>query len=977
MPGWLVRRNRVRAFELVIEFLRLARRATPEEYFRQGCETLRELFEAEAVSLWRLESSRHCLQPVAASAPEWEFFGELSLDSFPDLRQALAEPTPLWIEQVAARWQPLPPPLLEADSVLVLPVAASNRTHGCVLGLFGKAAPAPTPEELEAGLALAYGLGEMLEAEILRQQLGALSHRQDSRRRLAGELQRLGFSEVGLNRLAAAALELEDAEAAALYERHPEGFRRLAAAGSIHLLPPELPLGESRVLPWQRALEEARTVEVEPEELATTLQPWLPELARAAFSLRVLPLQTSDGPLGVLLLCGAPARPTARREEPEWAELSLLSAAALELARRRRLQEQTQSRYQALFDQAQEGVFFLDAAGRILAPNRPLLQWTGYSQEELQVRPLAEFLHPADWEAVSVWLQSRPERFLQRGARWRVKSGAWWPSELTLHLVSEPAAEETPVLVLVRDSAREREAEARARVNEARLQGLLDSVHDGVWVIAADGTVEFANHRLGQLFGVNAQQLGPGLAQREVLERLQTKFQSPEAVLARWQQLQANPEEVCWDELELREPRRRVLERFSRPLFDTQHQLVGRLEVYRDITAQRLLEDKILQREKLVAVGQLVSGIAHELNNPLTAVAGYAQLVLAARLSPELRGQAERLAREAERAGHIVKNLLLFARGAKAEKQTVDLAEILERTLSLRAYELKVANIQVVRDYAPQLPSVLADPHQLQQVFFNLLLNAEQAIRSLRDHGRITVRTRGRPDGSRARGEIADDGPGISAAHLSHLFDPFFSTKPPEEGTGLGLSISQAIVKEHGGEIFVHSAPGEGATFAVELPTLAVETPAPEPRPAAPPARAVEKRSRRILVVDDEPAVAHLIADALEQQGYAVRVHTDSRRAMAEAFEHPFQLAICDIRMPELDGQAFYRALREHQSPLARRLLFTTGDTLARETAKFLEQVGLPYLAKPFRVEELRAVVRDLLQKLDGATPGEKEVATA
>jgi two-component system NtrC family sensor kinase len=318
----------------------------------------------------------------------------------------------------------------------------------------------------------------------------------------------------------------------------------------------------------------------------------------------------------------------------------------------------------------------------------------------------------------------------------------------------------------------------------------------------------------------------------------------------------------------------------------------------------------------------------------------------------------------------VVQNLLLFAREAKAEKQAVDLADLLERTLSLRAYELKVANIQVAREPAPERLSVWADPHQLQQVFLNLLLNAEQAIRSQRDRGAIRVRLAA-ADGQ-AEVQIADDGPGIAPAVLPHIFEPFFTTKPPREGTGLGLSICQAIVKEHGGEIGVESAPGAGATFVVRLPRHRVEASrglgsaaavAPVPAPG-------EKNGWRILVVDDEPAVARLIADALSQQGYEVRAHTESRRALYEAFEEPFHLVICDIRMPEVDGPAFYRALRDRESGLVGRLLFTTGDTLAQETADFLAEARLPFLAKPFRVEELRRRVRELLADLDKPSAG-------
>jgi PAS domain S-box-containing protein len=517
-------------------------------------------------------------------------------------------------------------------------------------------------------------------------------------------------------------------------------------------------------------------------------------------------------------------------------------------------------------------------------------------------------------------------------------------------------------LHLPRNEAKERAGADAAHRAEIRFSALVDSVQDGVWVIAPDGTIEAANHRLAQLFGVDLHDVTNGFSQAEVLENLKAHFASPQEALSSWQRLQQQPEQVAWDEIELLRPRRRVLERFSRPLVDSRQQVIGRLEIYRDITDQRFLEDKVVQRERLATLGQLISGVAHELNNPLTAVAGYAELLRAEELPPSLREKLEQLSEEAARASSILKGVLLFARGDEAERQPVDLVELLERAASLRAYELKVENIRIVRHYQPRLPRVAANPVQLQQVFLNILLNAEQAIRSHRRHGCITVRVDWLAEKERLRVEIADNGAGIAASALPHIFEPFFTTKPAQEGTGLGLSISQAIVREHGGEIGVESEPGQGAVFAVELPFRGAPAHRAPSRPVLPTVPRSARRGRRILVVDDEPVVAHLIADTLRQQGFVVRLHTDSRRALQEATEKNFDLIICDIRMPEVDGPAFHRLLQERKPALAHRLLFTTGDTLARETLRFLEQVHLPNLAKPFHVDELRAAVNNALQ---------------
>ena len=970
MPGWLVRSDRVRAFELVADFLRLSARQAPEEFFQQACDLLRRLWEADGVTLWRLDAVQRGLQPLAASAPEWECFGALALEAFPELDRALREAGPLWVAEGAAGRRLLPPPLNEAARLLALPLVAGNRAQGCVFGGFARAASDPTAEELQIGAAVAAALAGRLEQVALRESCEQLERQREGRRRAGSALWRAWSTGSELFRLVAALRELDAAEAAALYERESDKLRQVAAAGAAHWLPTELPLGDAR-RPWEQALSEARGLTLDPEAWAAALDPGFPQLTGGRFSLRLLPLAAGAGdPPGLLVECGANWQEGSEGEE-EGRLLLLLAGEVLAGRRRQRAQQELERRYQVLFDHAAEGVFLLDAGGVLLEANPTLLHWTGYAPGELQGRSLADFLPPPDGELLSGWLRSRKAPGFRRRCRWRQKAGA--ERELELILPAGEPGDRTPLLGLARDLGREHEGEADLQVGEARLQGLLDSVHDGVWLLDAEGRIAYANHRLSQLFGVRPQQIAAGREQAEAVEELKSHLQAPDQALGQWAHLRVHPDQVCWDEVEFLQPRRRVLERFARPLLDPQHRLVGRLEVYRDITGQRVLEDKVLQREKLASLGQLVSGIAHELNNPLTAVAGYAQLLLAAPLPAELQEKARLIMSEAQRAGRVVQNLLLFAREAKAEKQAVDLADLLERTLSLRAYELKVANLELVREYESGHVGVWADPHQLQQVFLNLLLNAEQAIRSQRDQGSITVRLRRSAADGPVEVEVADDGPGIVPAVLPHIFDPFFTTKPPREGTGLGLSICRAIVMEHGGDIRVESAPGAGATFIVRLPRhrmpasrglgSAEVSAAPLPPPG-------KENGWRILVVDDEPAVARLIADALSQQGYEVRAHTESRRALYEAFQEPFHLVICDIRMPDVDGPAFYRALRDRESALAHRLLFTTGDTLARETSDFLEEARLPFLAKPFRVEELRSRVRELLADLDKSSAG-------
>jgi signal transduction histidine kinase/CheY-like chemotaxis protein len=380
----------------------------------------------------------------------------------------------------------------------------------------------------------------------------------------------------------------------------------------------------------------------------------------------------------------------------------------------------------------------------------------------------------------------------------------------------------------------------------------------------------------------------------------------------------------------------------------------------------RQLEDKLLQTEKMAALGHLVSGIAHELNNPLTAIMGYAQLLLGHGLAPQPLSEAEKVYQQAERARRIVKNLLYFARENKTERTRVDVNEIVERTVALRSYELKVENIAVESDLDPQLPPTMADPYQLQQILLNLLVNAEHALLEDRGKGRVRIRTRhverqaANSEGARILLEVSDDGPGIPAANVSRIFDPFFTTKPPGVGTGLGLSIVYGIVKQHGGEVTFENQPGSGAKFTVELPVVPVSS---EAKTIAPPR--AERTGRvpagRILVVEDEPTVAQLIVDVLAEEGHYAEAALDSQDGLTRLSRHAFDLVICDLRMPRLDGPAFYDALVRAGSPVRDKILFITGDTLARRTVEFLEPNDFPYLAKPFLVEELKIAVNRLL----------------
>lgn len=402
-------------------------------------------------------------------------------------------------------------------------------------------------------------------------------------------------------------------------------------------------------------------------------------------------------------------------------------------------------------------------------------------------------------------------------------------------------------------------------------------------------------------------------------------------------------------------------------MLDHYQQPLGWLELYRDITGQRQIQSRLFHSERLAALGQMVSGVAHELNNALTSIFGYAQLMERRSTGFESQVPTRHILAEAERAKRIARNLLLFARGSKSERAPVDLNEIVERTVEMRAYELRLENIRVELDLCERLPEARADAAQIQQALLNLIVNAEQAIRQTKESGHIWIRTKPIPE-NRIALEVADDGPGVPPEVILRIFDPFFTTKPAGVGTGPGLSILYGIIHQHGGEVSVGNRPGGGAVFTVDLPS-ATPPSVSDDRPFSDRSTTMESRAgadkaggNRILVVEDEPTVARLIADVLGEDGHMVDTTLDSREALQLAQARRYDLVICDLRMPHLDGRAFYRQLVRGGNPLQHRLVFVTGDTLAPRTVDFLQRSGLPYLAKPFLVEELKEVVSRTLE---------------
>lgn len=386
----------------------------------------------------------------------------------------------------------------------------------------------------------------------------------------------------------------------------------------------------------------------------------------------------------------------------------------------------------------------------------------------------------------------------------------------------------------------------------------------------------------------------------------------------------------------------------------------------RDVSERRKLEDQgrdvyhqLVEAKKLAALGQTVSGVAHELNNPLATILTWSERLSARDLDGVTKRGIETILGESERAAKIVRNLLTFAHKRHTTRSMVDLNQVVRETLALRAYEQQMSNITTLDALAKGLPQVVADPHHLKQVLLNLIINAEQAMLSVNGRGALIVRTWYDADCESVMLEINDDGPGVPADVQEKIFDPFFTTKAVGEGTGLGLAVAYAIVQDHGGQLRLTSEPGQGASFFVKLPTGGVGSRPETPRMTQPVTTVGVEAS--VLVVEDEPALAAAVAEALTDAGFQVDRAGDGEEALERIRSHVYDLVVCDLKMPRLDGRAFYNVIAASTPSLANRIVFVTGDVAGTETERFLEESGCPWLAKPFRLGDLLKVARELV----------------
>jgi PAS domain S-box-containing protein len=628
------------------------------------------------------------------------------------------------------------------------------------------------------------------------------------------------------------------------------------------------------------------------------------------------------------------------------------------LARDISSQREVESRFTELFETLHEGVYFSTPEGKILDVNPALVQILGYeSKEELLAEPAGRLYYDSSQRAATLAELQKHGFVRDMEIALRRKDGT------LVHLLDSCVAMRDASGRMARlqgslvDITERREIERRLREEQEFVRRLVASFPDIIVVLDIHGRYTFASPRIQELLGYIPEEfVGGTLESRPHPE-------DRKAVLKFFDDLISGKTPIGTVEYRTRHKDGRWLtfRANASPLTDAEGKVIGVVASARDVTESKRLEQQLLQSEKLAAIGQMVSGVAHELNNPLTAIIGVSDLLQERAADDSARRQVELVQKQARKAAELVHRLVAFSRPSRPRHQEVRIEELLDRAVELQRGSLEKHAITV--DIAPSSDSltVEADPNQLTQVFVNILANAEQAITSVRERGKIEIRV------ARTNNMVEvlfdDDGPGIPVEIRPKVFDPFFTTRRAGGGTGLGLTICLVIVKEHGGSIEALATPTGGARLRILLPLNKAASESPQSIQPAPSRETLKGRS--LLVVDDEEDIRELFATGLAARGAKVETARTGEEAWSHLTARTYDAVLCDLNLEGRSGlELFERACSRpgQQNPL---FLFMTGELLEAEQLNLLEKKGARALQKPFQISELAAA----LEKLLGSKP--------
>ena len=634
-----------------------------------------------------------------------------------------------------------------------------------------------------------------------------------------------------------------------------------------------------------------------------------------------------------------------------------------------------EARFTELFESLQEGIYITTPDGTIVDVNPALVRMLGYdSKEEVLKRRVPEiFVDREERKLVKEEVERQP---MIQGKEITLirRDGTSIVCLNTAAAVRDNSGRVLRYQGALMDITERREMERRLHQQQEFARRLVDSFPDLILVLDANAHYTFVSPRCKDVLGYDIEE-----AQNMAFGG-RTHPEDLPVANSLYQDIIAGRQSFASLEIRVRHKLgewRRIRFNFS-PLADEKGNIEGVVLSGRDVTDLKRLEEQLIQAEKLAAMGQMLAGVAHELNNPLTAILGVTELLRERQGEDDsTKRQLELTHRQARRAARIVQNLLEFSRPASPQKKPLDLSNLLERTLQLHEHSLRRNNVEVDFRLQPDLPGVIGDANQLIQVFLNLITNAEQAIREVRDAGRIQIRA-GR-NGNQLAITVRDDGVGIRPESLPRIFDPFYTTKRPGGGTGLGLSICMSIIREHGGNIEAETLPAGGSAFTIYMPIAPVEspgTPSAPPEPASAPSGGVRPAAdlltgRAVLVLDDEESLRMLLQEGLSAHGLRVGCAATTEEALALVTRSSYDAFLCDLHLSSggffVNGRESAARILEAAGAQKPALIYMTGDLV--EGSQEAEGQSEPVcLQKPFRVSDVLSLLREVLSDAPAET---------
>jgi PAS domain S-box-containing protein len=624
------------------------------------------------------------------------------------------------------------------------------------------------------------------------------------------------------------------------------------------------------------------------------------------------------------------------------------------------LERESATRFATLFETLRDGVFFTSPEGKVLDANPALVRMLGFeSKEELQSHSFREvYADPSQREAL-VREVAEKGAIHNREVVLRRKDGQEIHCLDTCTVIRDDTGRVLRFQGTFVDVTERREMEKRLHLEQEFVRHLIASFPDMIAVLDLEGCFTYASPRTQDVLGRPPQGfIGDSLGGQvhpddsAAVKSMFAKVASGQATGEQFE-YRVRHADGSW----------RILRANAGPLFDASGRISGVVASARDVTEAKKAEQQVAQKEKLAAMGEMMAGVAHELNNPLTAILGISDLLSERALDDTMHRQVETVLKQARRAAAIVQNLLVFSRPSALRQSKVRLDQIVKQALTPHRNSLQQKNITVEFEEPRDLAIVEGDAKLLVQVFSNLIANAEQAIVGARDHG--TLRISIVHAGGKLSVCFVDDGCGIAPENIARIFDPFFTTKRPGGGTGLGLTISLAITKEHGGKIDVESNLGAGSTFRVVLPAVAEESsvvPA-APRGGVPaPSGSTELRGHSVFVVDDEESIREIVQEGLSARGMVVEGASNAEEALAHLSERRYEIVLCDFNMPGLNGEKFFERVRAQAGPATPRFVFMTGALLDSATIAEFSLRGASVLQKPFHIAALAELLTSLVQ---------------